>query len=189
MMRDRSVEVVILGGGVSGAAIARELAVQGVATVVLERGAVASGTTGSGGGGIILQTKRPGPHLDLGLRSARLLRDLIPTLGATGYAMHGALVLLPNAEAEETLGPFLATQRMAGMPITILDREAVRELESDLTGDFAGATYLPPMADGITDAHVDPALLAQAYARAATDAGATIRTGTTSRRSARMRAA
>jgi glycine/D-amino acid oxidase-like deaminating enzyme len=55
----------------------------------------------------------------------------------------------------------------------------VLALEPALTGAYAGATYLPPMADGITDAHVDPTSLARAYARAATDAGATLRTGTT----------
>ena len=177
-MRDEVADVVVIGGGVSGAAIARELARRGVGVVVVERGEIASGTTGSGGGGIILQTKRPGPHLTLGLRSARLLREMAPELGETGYAMHGALVLLPHAEAARTLEPFLATQRAAGLPVTVISRADVLEHEPALTGAYAGATYLPPMADGITDAHVDPTALAQAYARAATAAGATIRTGT-----------
>ena len=178
-MRDRAADVVVIGGGVSGAAIARELARRGVRTALVERGEIGSGTTGLGGGGIILQTKRPGPHLTLGLRSARLLRDLTPELGAIGYAMNGALVLLPNAEAARTLEPFLATQRAAGLPVTVLSRADVLELEPALTGAYAGATYLPPMADGVTDAHVDPASLARAYAHAAADAGATLRTGTT----------
>jgi sarcosine oxidase subunit beta len=177
-MRDVTADVVVVGGGVSGAAIARELARRGVGVVVVERGEIASGTTGSGGGGIILQTKRPGPHLTLGLRSARLLREMAPELGEIGYAMNGALVLLPDAEAARTLDPFLATQRAAGLPVTVVSRADVLEREPALTGAYAGATYLPPMADGITDAHVDPTALAQAYVRAATDAGATIRTGT-----------
>jgi glycine/D-amino acid oxidase-like deaminating enzyme len=179
MMRDVMADVVVIGGGVSGAAIARELARRGVRTALVERGEIGSGTTGLGGGGIILQTKRPGPHLTLGLRSARLLREMAPELGAIGYAMHGALVLLPTAEAARTLEPFLATQRAAGLPVTVLSRADVRELEPALTGAYAGATYLPPMADGITDAHVDPTSLARAYAQAATDAGATLYTGTT----------
>jgi glycine/D-amino acid oxidase-like deaminating enzyme len=172
-------EVVVIGGGVSGAAITRELALRGVATMLVERGEIGSGTTGAGGGGIILQTKRPGPHLTLGLRSARRLRDLAAELGEIGYAMHGALVLLPDDEAARTLEPFLATQRAAGLPVTILDRATVLDLEPALTGPHAGATWLPPMADGLTDAHVEPLLLARAYVRAARSAGATIRTGTT----------
>ncbi len=178
-MHEVTAEVVVIGGGVSGAAIARELAVRGVSVALVERGAVGSGTTGSGGGGVILQTKQPGPHLTLGLRSARLLHALAPELGETGYAMNGALVLLPDADAAQTLAPFLATQRAAGLPITILDRTAVRELEPALVGAYFGATYLPPLVDGITDAHVDAAMLARAYARAAEAAGATLRTGTT----------
>lgn len=172
-------DVVVIGGGVSGAAIARALARRGVGVVVVERGEIGSGTTGSGGGGIILQTKRPGPHLTLGLRSARLLREMAPELGEIGYAMNGALVLLPDAEAARTLEPFLVAQRAAGLPVTVLSRAETRELEPALTGAYAGATYLLPMADGITDAHVDPTALARAYTRAATDAGAIIHTGTT----------
>ena len=177
-MTDRAAEVVVIGGGVSGAAIARELALRGVVTTLIERGEIGGGTTGNGGGGVILQTKRPGPHLTLGLRGARLLREIAPSLGEIGYAMNGALVLLPDEEAARTLEPFLATQRAAGLPVTILDRTAVLEREPALTGPHAGATWLPPMADGITDAHVDPLLLARAYAHAAQNAGATIRTGT-----------
>src|SRR5438309_1788831 len=86
-------------GSSCGAAIARELALRGVRVVVVERGEVGSGTTGNGGGGVILQTKKPGLHLDLGLRSARLLRAIAPTLGETGYAMNGALILLPDGDA------------------------------------------------------------------------------------------
>ncbi|MDQ6603520.1 MAG: FAD-binding oxidoreductase [Chloroflexota bacterium] len=172
-------DVVMIGGGVSGAAIARELARRGVAVVLIERGEIGSGTTGAGGGGIILQTKRPGPHLTLGLQSARLLRAMAPELGETGYAMNGALILLPDDAATHTLEPFLATQRAAGLPVTVLDRTEVLALEPALTGPYAGATYLPPMADGLTDAHVDPTLLARAYARAATNAGAIFHTGTT----------
>jgi glycine/D-amino acid oxidase-like deaminating enzyme len=171
-------DVVVIGVGVSGAAIGRELALRGVATTLVERGEIGSGTTGAGGGGIILQTKRPGPHLTLGLRSARLLRDLAPDLGEIGYAMNGALVLLPDDAATRSLEPFLATQRAAGLPIVVLDRAAVRSLEPALTGTYAGAIYLPPLADGLADAHVDPVLLARAYARAAQNAGAMIGTGT-----------
>lgn len=172
-------EVVVIGGGVSGTAIARELARRGVGVALVERGEIGSGTTGAGGGGIILQTKRPGPHLTLGLQSARLLHAIAPELGEIGYAMNGALILLPDDAAVRTLEPFLAAQRAAGLPVTVLDRAAVLALEPTLTGAYAGATYLPPMADGITDAHVDPTLLARAYARTATKAGATVHTGIT----------
>lgn len=176
---DRSTaDVVVIGGGVNGAAIVRELARRGVGVALVERGEIGSGTTGAGGGGVILQTKRPGPHLTLGLRSARLLRAMAPELGETGYAMNGALILLPDDAAVQTLEPFLATQRAAGLSVAVLDRAAVLALEPALTGAYAGATYLPPMADGLTDAHVDPIVLARAYARAATDAGATLHTGT-----------
>src|SRR4051794_5312726 len=104
-MQSITADVVVIGGGGGGGGVARELGLRGVAGTGVGGGEIGSGTTGNGGGGIILQTKKPGHHLDLGLRSARMLREIVPTLGETGYAMNGALILLPDADAERTLAP------------------------------------------------------------------------------------
>ena len=54
-------DVVVVGAGIVGAACAYELARAGLGVHVIDRGAVASGTTGSGEGNVLLSDKLPGP--------------------------------------------------------------------------------------------------------------------------------
>ena len=58
-------DVVVVGAGIVGAAVARELAVRGVGVTVLDRGAVSGGTTGLGEGNVLCSDKDAGPELDL----------------------------------------------------------------------------------------------------------------------------
>jgi glycine/D-amino acid oxidase-like deaminating enzyme len=69
-------DVVVVGAGIVGAAVARELAVRGVAVTLLDRGEVSSGTTGLGEGNVLLSDKVAGPELEL----ARAGRDLFAEL-------------------------------------------------------------------------------------------------------------
>ena len=69
-------DVVVIGAGVVGAACAYYAARAGLDVVVVDRGAVAGGTTGAGEGNILVSDKEPGPELDLALLSNRLWRDL-----------------------------------------------------------------------------------------------------------------
>jgi glycine oxidase len=75
---DRVTDVVVVGAGVVGTTTAYELAAAGLDVTILERESVGSGSTGHGHGIISLVGKdfRPGPHLELGLRSAELYPDL-----------------------------------------------------------------------------------------------------------------
>jgi len=58
-------DVLVVGAGIVGAAVARELAVRGVAVTLLDRGEVSSGTTGLGEGNVLLSDKDTGPELEL----------------------------------------------------------------------------------------------------------------------------
>ena len=67
-------DVVVVGAGIVGAAVARELAVRGVGVTLLDRGAVSSGTTGLGEGNVLCSDKDAGPELDAGPRGPGALR-------------------------------------------------------------------------------------------------------------------
>ncbi|WP_440099133.1 NAD(P)/FAD-dependent oxidoreductase [Streptosporangium sp. H16] len=77
-------DVVVIGAGVVGAACAYYAARAGLDVVVVDRGAVAGGTTGAGEGNILVSDKEPGPELDLALLSNRLWRDLAGAGGDDG---------------------------------------------------------------------------------------------------------
>ncbi len=92
-------DVVVIGAGVVGAACAYYAARAGLDVVVVDRGAVAGGTTGAGEGNILVSDKEPGPELDLALLSNRLWRDLAGgDDGAKGEA-RGEPAGGPGAEA------------------------------------------------------------------------------------------
>lgn len=56
-------DVVVIGAGIVGASCAHYLAQAGLDVVVVDRGLVASGTTGAGEGNILVSDKERGPEL------------------------------------------------------------------------------------------------------------------------------
>ena len=58
---------VVVGAGIVGAACARVLARTGFDVAVVDRGAVAGGTSSCGEGNLLVSDKPPGPELDLAL--------------------------------------------------------------------------------------------------------------------------
>jgi glycine/D-amino acid oxidase-like deaminating enzyme len=70
------VDVLVVGAGMVGAACAYYCAEAGLRVAVVERGAVAGGTTSGGEGNILVSDKEPGPELDLALLSVRLWAEL-----------------------------------------------------------------------------------------------------------------
>jgi glycine oxidase len=71
--------VVVVGAGIIGCAIARELSSRGIACTVVEHRAVAAGATQASAGMLAphVEAHEPGPLLDLGVRSLRLFPDWI----------------------------------------------------------------------------------------------------------------
>ena len=66
-------DVVVIGGGIMGCAIAYGLKKKGVGRVtVVERRGIGEETSSACDGGVNLQTKAPGPALELAKRSVEL---------------------------------------------------------------------------------------------------------------------
>src|SRR5882757_3817428 len=109
------VDVVVIGAGIVGAACADQLAGAGLSVTVLERGAIASGTTGSGEGNILVSDKAPGPELDLALFSHRLWSALGAELPGAAPEPRGGLVVALTGEQDAALRRFASAQRAAGV--------------------------------------------------------------------------
>src|SRR4029079_11017130 len=86
-------DVVVIGAGIVGAACAHALTGAGLRVAVVDRGAIAGGTTSAGEGNILVSDKAPGAELALALRSAARWRALADELGdhALGDAHDGGL--------------------------------------------------------------------------------------------------
>jgi D-hydroxyproline dehydrogenase subunit beta len=165
-------DVAVVGAGIVGAAVARELAVRGVRVTLVDRAGISEGTTGRGEGNVLCSDKDAGPELELTRHGLDLYAELEERLGSEARIMRkGALIVHPEAETWATEPARLERLRAAGVEGELLDPDAVRELEPALDGPLHGASRFP------ADLQCDPARIARALVREASAAGAEVRTG------------
>ncbi|MFJ3338733.1 NAD(P)/FAD-dependent oxidoreductase [Streptomyces sp. NPDC086766] len=164
-------DVVIVGAGMVGAACALYAARAGLDVTVVDRGPVASGTTGAGEGNLLVSDKEPGPELDLALHSLRLWRELAGELGdLVEYEPKGGVVVATTPESLTGLEALASAQRACGVRAVGVSAGQLRVLEPYLAPGLAGAVHYPQ------DAQVMPALAAAHVLRAS---GARLLTGRT----------
>ncbi|MFF9672300.1 NAD(P)/FAD-dependent oxidoreductase [Streptomyces eurythermus] len=171
MAKRLTCDVVVVGAGMAGAACALYAARAGLEVRVVDRGAVAGGTTGAGEGNVLVSDKEPGPELRLALLSARLWNGLAQELGAAvEYEPKGGLVVASTPGALATLRDLAARQRSAGVTAVPVAADRLPDLEPYLAPGMAGGVHYPQ------DAQVMPALAAAHLLRAS---GARLHTGHT----------
>ncbi|MEU3218262.1 FAD-binding oxidoreductase [Streptomyces sp. NPDC006971] len=169
MLTRHSVDTVIIGAGVVGAACAYYAARAGLTVAVVDRGPVAGGTTGAGEGNLLVSDKEPGPELDLALYSAGLWRELAALLPREiEYEAKGGLVVAPDPASLDALRHFAESQGKAGVEAAEAGPVDLPGLEPHLAPGLAGAFHYPQ------DAQVQPA---QAAARLLAASGATVYPG------------
>jgi D-hydroxyproline dehydrogenase subunit beta len=175
-------DLAVIGAGMTGAACAWYAARAGLRVAVLDRGAVAGGTTGSGEGNLLVSDKEPGPELDLALLSTRLWRDLAeagagtwePWFAASAeYEAKGGLVVAAQPDGLAALEAFAQEQRQAGVVAESVPAEGLAEFEPHLSRELAGGVYYPQ------DAQVQPARAAALLIRDAKRRGTSLHTGAT----------
>ncbi|WP_123440409.1 FAD-binding oxidoreductase [Streptomyces sp. PanSC9] len=171
MAKRLTCDVVVVGAGMVGAACALYAARAGLDVRVVDRGAVAGGTTGAGEGNLLVSDKEPGPELELALLSAGLWTELAEELGrAIEYEPKGGLVVASTPDALSALAAFAAAQRAVGVRAEPVAPDELLTLEPHLAPGLAGGVLYPQ------DAQVMPALAAAHLLRAS---GAAVHTGRT----------
>ncbi|MFF0750846.1 NAD(P)/FAD-dependent oxidoreductase [Streptomyces sp. NPDC004267] len=152
MPKRHSLDAVIIGAGVVGAACAYYAARSGLSVAVVDRGPVAGGTTGAGEGNLLVSDKEAGPELDLALLSTRLWRELSDALPPDiEYEPKGGLVVAPDETTLKALRAFAEGQRAAGVTAAEITPDGLPALEPHLaTGQAGGFLYEQ-------DAQVQPA--------------------------------
>ena len=163
-------DAVVIGAGIVGAACCYYLARAGLKVAVIERGAVAAGTTGAGEGNILVSDKEPGPELELAQLSVRLWRQLDGELGPDAeLEPKGGLVVAAGPDERRQLDEFAAAQAAAGVEVRAVGPAGLRDLEPHLAGGLAGGVLYPE------DMQVQPMMAAALMLRAAKDLGAELR--------------
>ncbi len=159
-------DVVIIGGGVTGNAIAYNLAKEGLKPVVIEKSDIGGEASGSTGGGV-RQSARNLKEMPMAMESIRLYGQLHEELGMdVEYVREGNLRLCTSEEELETMRTSVENQKSVGLDLEMIDRKQVLEINPFVGEKVIGAGYCP------TDGHVNPFLVTYAFFKKAKSLGA-----------------
>ena len=163
----RTADVVIIGAGITGAALAYELSRRGITdVVVLERRTPASGATGRCGGGIRQQFTSP-LNITLAMESVRRYEVLSRELEVDIEFVQGGYLILAETEKEwELQRKAVSLQNDLGLPSRLLSPEEAKAILPLLDeSTIVSATFCP------TDGHANPFRVVEGYLRRAREAG------------------
>jgi glycine oxidase len=178
-MSYRPIGVVIVGGGIVGAATAYYLARAGVPGIVIERDAIGSHASGFAYGGLSPVTGAgiPGPLAEVAQEGMRLHRELaLSVVEETGIAIDFRIrpslaLAFTEAEARRLQAALPWQQRQPGYAARWLDAVEARRVEPRISDEALGAVSIEGTAD------VEPYRLVLALTRAAERLGVSVRHG------------
>jgi glycine/D-amino acid oxidase-like deaminating enzyme len=181
----KSTDVLVVGGGLAGTALAYYLARYGVEVVLVERGELNREASGTNAGSFHFQiaihqltaaeTENVRERLEIEVRqqveAAEVWKGLERELdGPLGIHFTGGLMVAETEAQLRLLHDKRVIEEEAGLEIEIFEGEELRAFAPYLAPDLTGASFCPQ------EGHADPALAAPLFALRAVEAGASIRT-------------
>lgn len=162
-------DVVVVGAGVIGAAIAFFAARQGLKVTVIERGLPASGTSSACEGNILVSDKEVGPELELTRYSLQTWNnDLAEHAALWEFEAKGGIIVASRESSLASLRRLTDAQQSYGVEVSGIDVGQLRELEPNISPGALGAAWYPE------DCQVQPMLVAGHLLRLACAAGARV---------------
>jgi glycine/D-amino acid oxidase-like deaminating enzyme len=165
----KACDVLVIGAGVAGCSVAYELARGGKSVVVVDRGAVCSGSSALNAGGIRQQFSQE-TSIRAGMETVRLLGRFEEEFGVDpAFRQAGYLFLHDGGEQGRVLERAAALQNSCGVPTRLVGTDEIARLVPGINlSDVAGGAYNP------TDGYVDPNSMVAGLAAGARAQGATI---------------
>jgi len=168
----KTTDVVIIGGGVIGCAIAYDLAGRNLRALLVEKGQPGREASAAAAGILAVASGRSkrGPMYQLKRASQELYPALVRELEErTGidleYQTIGVLELIRTDADEKKYQHLAELRREQGYPVTWLSADEVKQIEPALTTDVRAAVHFS------SDHHLHNAKLAEAWAAAAAQRG------------------
>lgn len=176
-------DVLILGGGIIGCALAEELGRRGQRVAVIERGRIGAEASSAAAGILASQMDmpHPGPLFDLCQAARRMYPRWIEHLErrtgiSVGYHVDGLLYLAMQGRVESTMKRQAKWQTRQGLRVDQWSPKEVRRHEPSVDGKIRCGFHFP------IEAQVDNAALMQALAAACRKAGVVLHETTAVRR-------
>lgn len=160
-------DVLVIGAGAVGTAIAFFAARKGLSVTVLDRGLPASGTTSACEGNILVSDKELGPELELMQYSLKVWHgDLAEHGPLWEFQPKGGIIVASQETSMASLQRLMAAQSAYGIDVRPLDSQQLRQMEPHVSPGAVGAASYPE------DCQVQPMLLAAHLLRLACESGA-----------------
>ena len=165
----KTAEIIIIGGGINGAAAAYYLAKSGCRDVIVLEGSDSIGHGGSSrNGGGVRQSGRDVRELSYCIWG---VKNLWPTLSEelgvdVEYSQTGNLRLGKTEAHIKKLNTLADNARSCGLEIEMLDGKQVKELNPYLSDEIIGASWCP------TDGHANPLMATLGFYKRALELGA-----------------
>ena len=176
-------DVIVLGGGIIGCALAEELARHGQRVLLIERGRLGMEASSAAAGILSAQMDlpTPGPMFELCQVSRRMYPRWIEHLErrsgmSVGYHVDGILYLAMTGREEQAMKRQARWQTKLGLVVERWSRKEVRRREPAIDGSVKRGFWFP------NEAQVDNVRLMQALDGACRHAGIELREHTTVRR-------
>ena len=163
-----SSEIVIVGGGIIGCAIAYYTAKAGLEVTLVERGEIGAGTSTRCDGNILAIDKDPGFDSQMSLKSQELVRELAQELDDFEYRAPGSILVCETEAEMEAARSWVDRQQKLGLPFRMLDRQDLKDDSPYFAPDLLGGL------ECASDSTVNPPLMVYALARGAQRHGAKI---------------
>ncbi|WP_243526039.1 FAD-binding oxidoreductase [Bacillus pseudomycoides] len=147
-------DVLIIGGGIIGSAIAYYVSKCGKEVTLLERGELASGTSSRCDGNILAIDKDPGFDSQMSLESQKLVDQLAKELRHSfEYRAPGSVLVCESEEEMIAAEKWVKRQKEAGLSFRMLDKQDIRQESPYFADDLLGGL------ECATDSTVNPYLL------------------------------
>ncbi len=146
----RSADVIVVGAGVIGCAVADECARRGAAVTLVDVRGIGRGATQASAGLLAPYVEAPNEGLlrDLGARSLALYDRFVARVAAESdvsieYRRTGTLEVATDEAALAALQATAARHAADGLPCQLVDAAGVRALEPELASDVLGGLLVP----------------------------------------------
>jgi len=161
-MNKKKYDVLIVGAGIIGSAIAYFLSKEKIKVGVIEKGNIGEGTSSACDGYVFLQSKKPGISLKLALESIHILQQLQDEFERDiEYEQKGGLVIINSEIEKKVLSQKVKEHQAFGLEVQMLDTEETLKIEPFLSKEILGSTY------GKLDGSINPIALTLAFAETA----------------------
>lgn len=152
-------KIVIIGGGLIGSSIAWHLCKLGYKPTILEKDFILeNGASGACEGLMLLQSKKPGIHLDMAIDSINAYEKIKKELSSDiEFEKTGGIVLIHSEREMEILQEYVGKQKKSGAILQMLSCDEVKKMVPQVAHDIQGGSFSP------NDAVINPLSLTNAW--------------------------